>query len=235
MVGKIMGISELITDDWVQTASNLYTAFIEWFMTLQYPGQIMTGVLMILALIAVGYILYGTVWLAYQIVKASILFSIIVVYLTIVWMIISIEIVFTIFGAIEKERVVHTWNMAGYHIKNLLFKAYPSEKREAPTRPVMKGSENQGKLSYPTKNPTATPVIIVEEEAPVSETGNRVDAKQQNSGSNTEVETPELPKFFCPNCGIEFSPRMIDRLKSNTYTFCEACGEKFYRRDMSSA
>ena len=35
------------------------------------------------------------------------------------------------------------------------------------------------------------------------------------------------PKFFCTDCGEEFTPKMKDMLTENTYTFCEHCGRKF--------
>ncbi len=35
------------------------------------------------------------------------------------------------------------------------------------------------------------------------------------------------PKFFCTDCGEEFTPKMIDMLTDNAYTFCEHCGKKF--------
>jgi len=35
------------------------------------------------------------------------------------------------------------------------------------------------------------------------------------------------PKFFCTDCGEEFTPKMKDMLTENAYTFCEHCGRKF--------
>ena len=34
-------------------------------------------------------------------------------------------------------------------------------------------------------------------------------------------------KFFCTDCGEEFTPKMKDMLRENSYTFCEHCGRKF--------
>lgn len=35
------------------------------------------------------------------------------------------------------------------------------------------------------------------------------------------------PKFFCTDCGEEFTPKMKAMLTENTHTFCEHCGRRF--------
>ena len=35
------------------------------------------------------------------------------------------------------------------------------------------------------------------------------------------------PKFFCTDCGEEFTPKMKDMLTENAHTFCEHCGRRF--------
>ncbi|MBA7576286.1 hypothetical protein ES708_18125 [subsurface metagenome] len=45
--------------------------------------------------------------------------------------------------------------------------------------------------------------------------------------SHSKKSANNNPKFFCTDCGEEFTPKMKDMLTENTYTFCEHCGKRF--------
>ena len=45
--------------------------------------------------------------------------------------------------------------------------------------------------------------------------------------SHPRSSSSQSPKFFCTDCGEEFTPKMKDMLRENAYTFCEHCGKKF--------
>ncbi len=45
--------------------------------------------------------------------------------------------------------------------------------------------------------------------------------------SHPKSSSSNSPKFFCTDCGEEFTPKMKDMLTENSHTFCEHCGRKF--------
>ncbi|MBD3350329.1 MAG: hypothetical protein GF364_02480 [Candidatus Lokiarchaeota archaeon] len=244
-----MGFEQYMTDNWGETLANIYNAFLEWFVSLEVSAQIITGILIVLGLIAVGYIIYGTLWLSYQIVKASIIFSIIVTYLSIVLVILLIESVFAIFGLLEKEHLENQWAHISYHVKYIIAKTYPTKDGKLPEKPVAKVSQKPAKVEKPIHQHISAqdhvnnaPVIILKRKSQEAKTEDEdVRIQAEDVGQNDLVETPVEAqddngygkKYFCPNCGMEFSMGMLNILKDRAYTFCEVCGEKFYQRDMA--
>jgi len=45
--------------------------------------------------------------------------------------------------------------------------------------------------------------------------------------SHPRSSSSNIPKFFCTDCGEEFTPKMKDMLTENSHTFCEHCGRRF--------
>ena len=83
-----------------------YEAFIDYFMSLDLSGQILTGILIIVGLIAVGYIIYGAIWIAYQSVKFSLVLTVIAVYLSIALISINLRNCFLLIsGVVPNSRI----------------------------------------------------------------------------------------------------------------------------------
>ena len=213
-----------------------YEAFIEYFMGLNLSGQILTGILIIVGLIATGYIIYGAIWIAYQSIKFSVILTVIVIYLVIALVTVSIS-------AIANEgNIGKLWSKKSQDIQKIISSAYNFDKS-----PV----ESHKSVKKPKFN-TAPPVIILEQTKDLSTTSTldkkiipktKIDENyatdieeiypiQEQKIKISDEEIQSLKKQgFCPNCGNKFTPKMQNVLDEMSFTFCESCGEKFYKRD----
>ncbi|MCP4763023.1 MAG: hypothetical protein GY870_14690 [archaeon] len=218
-------------------------AFKEWFLTLALPAQILTSALIILGIIAICYIIYGTLWLTYQIVKAAIVLVIIQIYLSIVAIILIITLIS------DYRNLGNQWSKVSHNIQRIISKAYPSENGQVTARPLQVDNMIHSKNNNRPTNATQGPVVIIRQNqkpqyeirTPVK---NKVDEykdpglplpesryiHENQSGSLSE---DTLGSSFCPNCGAKFSSKMSSILKEKTFTFCEICGKKFMERNLS--
>jgi hypothetical protein len=226
----------------------LYNQFLSWFLALSIPGQFLTAIFIILGCIAVGYIIYGSFWLAFQIIKASIVTSVIMIYLTITGIILTIELI------ADRTRLEDDWAEVCYNVKYFLGKAYPRQDEALPMKPVRKvaqasvGTQSVSQVQTRSQQP---PVIIIRrdelktvqepktaQEATATYSENKLSIPEQRFDSDIQEQSHPAPQaineYFCPSCGNKFSPRMVNVLKDQPFTFCEHCGEKFYRREGSS-
>lgn len=48
---------------------------------------------------------------------------------------------------------------------------------------------------------------------------------------NVQQPEPQVPEFFCSNCGARFSSRMLAMIKTNHKAYCEQCGQGFMVAD----
>lgn len=206
--------------DWLNTLNNYLQNFVHWFLSLELPAQIITGILLILAFIGIGYAIYGILWLVYQIVKGSIIGTIIIIYLSIALVIGIFQIIFLVLGE-NPESIRHYWATVGYNIKYIVAKAYHA--KTMPQKPV-KNAPNPSNTKLEVKQ---GPIVILKEEG--SDSNNQNTSAQQNV--KDDIQPSITTKLFCPRCGSEFSSKMIDVLKERAFTFCEICGEKFVNRE----
>ena len=213
---------------------NYFRGFIEYFSGLELPAQILTGILLVLLLIGVGYIIYGSLWIAYQSVKISILLTVITIYF---W--ITITVLFITLIA-DSQKVGDIWKQSSHNIKWFVNKAYPQKNGEfseyqkieiksqlKPNPAVVIIEENTSDNSQPTElnNNNQTESTTLEKEIPLPET------RFENEEEHKEEQ------YYCPNCGHSFTTRMMHVLSERDFTFCENCGERviIYKNHISGA
>lgn len=115
---------DLIGNNFIETFMNFYGAFLNWFTALPVLAQIFTGILIILGLVGLGYLIYGIIWLAYQLVKLTIIGTILLHYL----MYVAFKMIIVVI--VDSNKVEEQW---GYSVKNMKWfvqVAYPSHKKE---------------------------------------------------------------------------------------------------------
>ena len=217
---------------------NYFRVFIEYFSGLELPAQILTGVLLVLLLIGVGYLIYGSLWIAYQSVKISIVLTVISIYF---WIAITVLIITLI---ADSQKVGDIWNQSTQNMKWFVSKAYPQKNGE---------SLEYKKVEIETKSQLKpnNAVVIIKENTADNSQSSEINIKSPIIESKIEEKEPPLPekrfedeeeferepeKYYCPNCGNAFTNRMMLVLSEKPFTcFCEHCGEKFYKKHISGA
>ena len=215
---------------------NYFRGFIEYFSGLELPAQILTGVLLVLLLIGVGYLIYGSLWITYQSVKISIVFTVLNIYF---W--VTVAVLFITLIA-DSQKVGELWKLSTQNMKWFVSKAYPQKNGE---------SLEYQKVEIETKSQLKpnNAVVIIKENildnsqksevniSPIieSKTGEKeIPLPEKRFEDEEEFEHKE-EKYFCPNCGHSFTNRMMLVLSDKPFTFCENCGEKFYKNHISGA
>jgi hypothetical protein len=142
----------------------------------------------------------------------------------------------------DSQKVGDIWKQSTQNIKWFVSKAYPQKTGEV--------SEYQ-KIEYKTKSQLKpNPAVVIIEE----NTSDNSQPTELNNISPIESKTLEkeipLPetrfedeeefehkeeRYYCPNCGNSFTNRMMLVLSDKLFVFCEHCGERFYKKQISDA
>jgi hypothetical protein len=193
-----------------------WNLFIDWFQGLDIPAQVLVGIFLLFGAIAIIYIIYGAFWITGQSIKFSILITGISLYMSVV--IIALPIV----AITGPKNIPGYWRKAGDNVKWFVARMYPIKGKHKQTVE----SVTYTTQSAPAQNP---PVVIIKEVAKPKPEPIVEEIKQ------TVDPNPPAPskarESFCPDCGEPFSDRMKYVLLEKTFTFCESCGTKIYRRD----
>ncbi|MHA1112556.1 MAG: hypothetical protein ACTSRE_15795 [Promethearchaeota archaeon] len=225
----------MINDEWdtvVNYITYYWNLFIAWFQALALPAQILVGVFLFFGVMAIAYTIYGALWITVQSIKFSILITVISVYLTFATL--GLPLV-AISGP---KNIPSYWTKVGENVKWFVARMYP-----------VKGghSHKVETVTYTTQSQTPAvqnpPVVIIKESKSKAEPV--VHKPVQHEVYEPEPVVEEVPQpvssnppaasntneSFCPDCGEPFSDRMKYVLLDKSFTFCEECGQKIYRRD----
>ncbi len=151
----------MMNDEWdtiVNYITQYWNLFIAWFQALALPAQILVGVFLFFGVMAIFYVIYGSLWITVQSIKFSILIAVISVYLS--FALIGLPLV-AISGP---KNIPRYWTKVGENVKLLVARMYPvkgeySHKVETVTYTTQ--SQNA-----PVQNP---PVVIIKEPKPKAE------------------------------------------------------------------
>ena len=213
-----------------------FNLFVDWFQALAIPAQALVGLFLFFGFVAVAYVIYGSIWITIQSVKFSLLITGISVYVTFVTL--GLPLV-AISGP---KKIPGYWSRAGENVKWFVARMYP-----------VKGDHKHHveSVTYTTASQPAAaqnpPVVIIKEPkskaAPVVQQSVQPEPQEYFEEPEPVVEEISVPvdpnppapskasESFCPDCGASFSDRMKYVLLDKTFTFCEDCGQKIYRRD----
>nr|MDO8112307.1 hypothetical protein [Candidatus Sigynarchaeota archaeon] len=210
--------------DWFVPVVDWFNQFVTFYQAQTLSVQVLLIVLIVLGFVAAGFVVYGALWLAYQIIKISIIGSILLVYL----IVISIASLFLL--AIDARKIEGIWNKAGENTRCFMNKAYPSKNKA--TAPAMAPKVVAAAIAQ-----TAPQRIIIHvNDTASSQAVTEATPKQEVATAREvppEIEIPAGPaatserKYFCTACGTPFSSKMNTVLGQRSTCFCEHCGQKF--------
>jgi hypothetical protein len=205
-----------------------WNLFIAWFQALDVPAQVLVGVFLFFGAMAIIYIIYGAFWIVGQSIKFSILITGISLYMS------AVILALPIVAITGPKNIPVYWRKAGDNVKWFVARMYP-----------IKGEHKHSveTVTYTTHSAPAQspPVVIIKE--PVKSKSEPVVQQKIQQVPESVIENikqpvdPNLPaplkarESFCPDCGEPFSDRMKYVLLDKSFTFCESCGSKIYRRD----
>jgi hypothetical protein len=204
------------------TWNTLENWFINGSTETRIIGLILAIVISILAIWFTFEILKLTFLLVIEILKAtfmghSILFyTLIVAFLTAPIGLIS--------GRDDLSTIIENYFL---NVKQIIHIFYPK---------LFKDEKNKKLFQTPTPAPTQhqRPVVRRAEEATViHKKYPKYESRSEELNSKTMIishpksSSNQGPKFFCTDCGEEFTPKMKVMLTENSHTFCEHCGKKF--------
>ena len=183
----------------------------------------------IISLIVAIVITILTVWLTVEILKLTFLLVIEILKATFMGISIMFYTLLVVFltapiGLILKEddlsSIINNYFM---NVRSIVHVFYPK---------LFKEEKNKQILQYPVqhqriivKKPTSRRIVNTQQPDYASR------ADELNSKTvivSHPKRTSNEGKFFCTDCGSEFTPKMRKMLKENSYAFCEHCGKKFH-------
>ena len=223
-------------DEWDTVVSNIsyyWNLFIDWFQALAIPAQALVGVFLFFGLMAIIYVIYGAFWIAGQSIKFSFLMTGISLYMT------AVILALPIVAITGPKNIPEYWRKAGDNVKRFVARMYPIKGEHKHSIETVTYSTQ----SAPVQNP---PVVIIKEplkhkSEPVVQKSFQPEPIYQEPEPAVElIQAPVDPnpptpskasESFCPDCGEPFSDRMKYVLLDKSFTFCETCGTKIYRRD----
>jgi hypothetical protein len=211
-----------------------WNLFIAWFQGLPIPAQVLVGVFLFFVAMAIIYMIYGAFWIAGQSIKFAILISVISIYLSFATL--GLPLV-AISGP---KNIPQYWTRVGENVKRFVARMYPIKgKYKDSIETVTYTTQSQ---PTPVQNP---PVVIIQEPkskvAPIVQQSVQQEVYEPKPTPIVEKVPPPVVtspsassnarESFCPDCGEPFSDRMKYVLLDKSFTFCEECGSKIYRRD----
>ncbi|MBD3187648.1 hypothetical protein GF325_12510 [Candidatus Bathyarchaeota archaeon] len=198
-----------------------FNNFIAYFEA-QEPGiQFLIGLLIVLGFIAAGFIVFGVLWLIYQLVKITVVGTIILVYLAFV----GIKLLVMVFYADRKE-IAMQWDNSLENMDRFFKRCYPPKDgnlipprrdREARAREMALLREKRREERRASRAMRAQ--VRLE----------RVRARTHGLGnpSKTNSSRAGMKPFYCTSCGQEFSEEMGYLLSRKKFCYCKNCGQKF--------
>lgn len=250
---------DLITNDWMQTAANFYNAFLNWFVVQPISAQIITVILIIIGFIGLGYLIYGSLWITYQAVKFSIVLTVLSIYLSFAFIVIFFTLIFDYKG-VDKEWTKISGSVKSFvqwaypakeskhahkhhkhhehhgHVhKHVIVQQVPVQQQRPAVVIIQEKKGNGIEAPQAVQNNQNAKVSNLQQSYAIPKqriVQDDFDEDLDEDLGDSEVDVKEKQKMYCPNCGTEFTPRMTATLAEKSFTFCEACGEKFFRRNM---
>ena len=90
-----------------------------WFQALELPAQILVGVFLFFGVMAICYTIYGSLWIAVQSIKFSILIAVISIYLTFA------ILGFPLVAISGPKNIPGYWTKVGENVKWFVARMYP--------------------------------------------------------------------------------------------------------------
>ncbi|MFX0101446.1 MAG: hypothetical protein ACFFCS_17865 [Candidatus Hodarchaeota archaeon] len=117
--------------EWYDYIIDAFNDFTDYFQAQALPVQILLLVIVVCALVGVGFLIYGILWCVYQVVKAAIVGTIIVVYLT------GIGITVLVMLIAAQDQIEPTWKRAVHNIKWFANRAWPPKEGSNRVQPIL--------------------------------------------------------------------------------------------------
>jgi hypothetical protein len=199
-----------VSEIW-QQFSTFYNDFMGWYSALEMVEQIVVGAMIILGVIGAGYLIYGILWLAFQLVKAIVIGTVLMYFMGFV----VIKLLIT--AIIDQGRVESEWQNSIKSMKYFVRHMYPNTTDED----LLDNDDklDQKKKSQKVGNKENMENVVntktVEQTAPI----------QPQTKVITVKDT--VDRFFCTNCGSAFTSAMENSVKNNHSCFCQYCGQMF--------
>ncbi|MHA1729925.1 MAG: hypothetical protein ACTSWY_14525 [Promethearchaeota archaeon] len=226
-------IDDFITRNWMETIMNFYNIFLGWFSALELSAQILTILLIILGVIGIGYIVYGSFFLVYKIVKATVILTVIIIYLSLTGIILFILLI------VDNEKIGQQWAQTSHNIQKFISKAYHSKgkltaRSLVTSKPDVSAAQNPPVFIFKEKSMNNTPQSQIKQH--IKQESKSTSIKYQipeKRYENSREGKPKTEKYYCPNCGVEFTNKMMNILGEKPGVYCENCGEHFFKREIN--
>lgn len=197
---------------WIPVLKDWLDSFITYFQAQAPPVQLMLGIMVILGFIGLGFVIYGALWLTFQVIKAAIVGTVLLVYLAGA----AVGCFFMLF--LDPARIPATWIEVKRNMAWWIDRTYP------PRHPRPAASCDHRDAGDLPACPLPTTRIVIEPGV-ASPVASRVNRGPRNDGA----------VFFCTSCGTPFSTGMQGMLVTKQACFCETCGQQFITKAVPAA
>jgi len=183
-----------------------------WFMN----GGIETRIIGIILAIVISIL---AIWFTFEILKLTFLLVIEIMFYTLIVAFLTAPI-----GLISgRDDISTTLDNYLSNLKQIVHIFYPKLFKDEKNRRITQSPPQPRR--YVVRRPKEMRTIRTKQSGVASRT------EELNSKttiiSHPRSSSSNSPKFFCTDCGEEFTPKMKDMLTENAHTFCEHCGRKF--------
>ncbi len=174
-----------------------YIAFLDYFSGLETFDQVLIGIIVILLAIGIGYMVYGILWLTFQLVKISIIGTILLYYLVFVAIKLLIVALFNV------NEVETQWNYSTENMKWFFNKMYPSSSDEIEEEKPIKNNHEE-----------------------ILKTNSQNEGSNHLNNAQI-VLVKGNADYFCSHCGTPFTMKMKEVMNDKMICYCEKCGQMF--------